>query len=113
MILERRTQHGESLCAAQKLQKMIKKFAVLKNDVLYRELQCDLIAKEFSYYDYCYNILTKPVYEGQECNDNNYDDSESFGKLSCCFYEDTDRFIQREARKWSPIPPQAENEVEK
>ena len=44
---------------------------------LYREGQCDLIAKEFSYHDHCYNILTKPVYKGKECNYDNYDDSES------------------------------------
>ena len=66
-----------TVCCTETAENMIKNSAVLKNDVLYREVQCDLIAKEFSYHDYCYNILTKPVYQGKECNDNNYDDSES------------------------------------
>lgn len=41
-----------------------------------REVQCDLIAKEFSYHDYCYHISMKPVYKGKERNDNNCDCSE-------------------------------------
>ena len=56
---------------------MIKKLAEFKNEVLYGEVQCNLIAKEFSYHDYCYNILTKPAYKGKECEEDNYDDSES------------------------------------
>ena len=51
---------------------MIKKLAELRNEVLYGEVQCDLIAKEFSYHDYCYNILTKPAYKGKECKEDNY-----------------------------------------
>ena len=71
-------------------------------------MQCDLIAKEFSYHDYCYNILTKPVYEGKEYNDDNYDDSERdfsavensiFSKVLEDHHEETGKFIQREARK--------------
>ena len=30
---------------------MIKRFTELKNEVQYRDVQCDLIAKGFSYYD--------------------------------------------------------------
>ena len=52
------------MCCTETVENMIKKFTELKNEVLYREVQCDLIAKEFSYHDYCYNILTKPVYKG-------------------------------------------------
>ena len=66
---------------------MIQKFPELKNEVLCRDVQRDLIAKEFLYHDYCYNILTKPVYKGKECNDNNYDDSESS-------FTATENFIQ-------------------
>ena len=71
MILQRRTQHGELLYAAQKLQK------IWSTVVLYREVQCDLIAKEFSYHNYCYNLWTKPVYKDKECNADNYVDPES------------------------------------
>ena len=56
---------------------MIKKFTELKNEVLYKEVQGDLISKEFSYHDYYYNILTKLVHNGKEYNDNDYNDSES------------------------------------
>ena len=56
---------------------MIKKFAELKNEVLYREVRCDLIAKEFSYHHYCYKLLKKPVYKDQECNADHYVDPES------------------------------------
>ena len=44
-------------------------------------MQCDLIAKEFSYHGYCYNILTKPVYKGKECNGNNYDSESDFSAV--------------------------------
>ena len=50
---------------------------MIKTEVLYREVQCDLIAKEFSYHNYCYNLLTKPVYKDKECNADNYVDPES------------------------------------
>lgn len=45
---------------------MIKKFDELKNEVLYKEVQCNLIAKEFSHHNYCYKILTKLVYKGKK-----------------------------------------------
>ena len=69
----------ENHCVLQK--NMIKMFAELKNEVLNREVQCDLIAKEFSYHDCCYNILTKPVYKGKECNGNNYDSESDFSAV--------------------------------
>ena len=56
---------------------MIKKLAGLKTEVLYRQVQCDLIVKEFSYHNYYYNWLTKPVYKDKECNADNYVDPES------------------------------------
>ena len=69
----------ENHCVLQK--NMTKKFVELKNEVLNREVQCDLIAKEFSYHGYCYNILTKPVYKGKECNGNNYDSESDFSAV--------------------------------
>ena len=56
---------------------MIKKFTELKNEALYREVQCDLIAKEISYHNYYYKLLTKPVYKDKECNADHYVDPES------------------------------------
>ena len=64
------------MCFTETSENMIKKFTDLKNEVLYREVQCDLIVKEFLYHGYCYNILIKPVYNGKKRNDNNCDDSE-------------------------------------
>ena len=40
-----------TVCCTETSKNMIKKFTELKNEVLYREMQCDLIPKEFSYHD--------------------------------------------------------------
>ena len=53
---------------------MIKKLAELKTEVLYRETTVITITP---YHNYCYNLLTKPVYKDKECNADNYVDPES------------------------------------
>ena len=65
-----------TVCFTETSENIIKKFTDLKNEVPYREVQCDLIAEEFLYHEYCYNILIKPVYSGKKLNDNNCHDSE-------------------------------------
>ena len=40
-----------AVCCTKTAENLIKKFTELKNEVLYKEMQCDLIAKEFSYHD--------------------------------------------------------------
>ena len=124
MIPEGRIQQGEPLCAAQKLQKIGSKNSLTSKMRSYIE-KCSVIwlRKNFRYHDYCYNILAKPVYKGKECNDGNCDGSESdFSALETFIISNvfenhqavsTDKFIQCEARKWSQVPPQAENEVGK
>ena len=43
-----------TVCCTETSENMIKKFIELRNEVLYKEVQCDLIAKKFIYQDYCY-----------------------------------------------------------
>ena len=66
-----------TVCCTETSENMIKKLAGLKTEVLYRQVQCDLIVKEFSNHNYYYNLLTKPVYKDKECNADNYVDPES------------------------------------
>ena len=84
MILERRAQH----CVRHRnIRKYDPKISWAQKWGPMQRRAAWLIAKEFLYHDYCYNILTKPVYKGKECNDNNYDDSESS-------FTATENFIQ-------------------